>query len=134
MTITVKVVQLRRYEQYLKHFIIYFYGFKLALCSITTFSVYKKGLIAALMGRTRTAVHAYTSAGILTTFVRARRPEIDECVSIVFTSIRFTYRHVLIDFSITVKAATLIFISGRGSAISSAKQGESGSIYNLLKN
>ena len=28
---------------------------------------------------------------------------------------------ILIDFSLTVKAATLIFISGRGSAISSAK-------------
>ena len=41
---------------------------------------------------------------------------------------------VLIDFSLTVKAATLIFISGRGSAISSAKQGKSGSIYNLIKN
>ena len=41
---------------------------------------------------------------------------------------------VLIDFSLTVKAATLMFISGRGSAISSAKQGKSGSIYNLLKN
>ena len=40
----------------------------------------------------------------------------------------------LIDFSLTVKAATLIFISGRGSAISSAKQGKSGSIYNLVKN
>ena len=39
---------------------------------------------------------------------------------------------VLIDFSLTVKAATLIFISGRGSAIASAKQGESG--YNLVKN
>ena len=41
---------------------------------------------------------------------------------------------VLINFSLTVKAATLIFISGRGSAISSAKQGKSGSIYNLVKN
>ena len=41
---------------------------------------------------------------------------------------------VLLDFSLTVKAATLIFISGRGSAISSAKQGKSGSIYNLVKN
>ena len=41
---------------------------------------------------------------------------------------------ILIDFSLTVKAATLIFISGRGSAILSAKQGESGSIYNLVKN
>ena len=30
---------------------------------------------------------------------------------------------VLIDFWLTVKAVTLIFISGRGSAISSAKQG-----------
>ena len=41
---------------------------------------------------------------------------------------------ILIDFSLTEKAATLIFISGRGSAISSAKQGKSGSIYNLVKN
>ena len=40
---------------------------------------------------------------------------------------------VLIDISLTVKAATLIFISGRGSAISSAKQGKSGSFYNLVK-
>ena len=40
---------------------------------------------------------------------------------------------VLIDFSLTVKAATLIFISWRGSAISSAKEGKSGSIYNLVK-
>ena len=31
--------------------------------------------------------------------------------------------YVLLDFSLTVKAATLIFISGRGSAISSAKEG-----------
>ena len=30
---------------------------------------------------------------------------------------------ILIDFSLTVKAATLIFISGSGSAISSAKKG-----------
>ena len=32
---------------------------------------------------------------------------------------------VLIDLSLTVKAVTLIFISGRGSAISSAKEGKS---------
>ena len=42
--------------------------------------------------------------------------------------------HILIDFSLTVKVAILIFISGRGSAISSAKQGKPGSIYNLVKN
>ena len=41
---------------------------------------------------------------------------------------------VLLDFSLTVKAVTLIFISGRDSAISSAKQGKPGSIYNLMKN
>ena len=40
---------------------------------------------------------------------------------------------VLIDFSLNVMAATLIFISGRGSAISSAKGGKSGFIYNLVK-
>ena len=41
---------------------------------------------------------------------------------------------LFIDFSLTVKAATLIFISGLGSAILSAKDGKSGSIYNLVKN
>ena len=39
----------------------------------------------------------------------------------------------LIDFSLTVKAATLIFISERGLAISSAKEGKSGFIFNLVK-
>ena len=42
--------------------------------------------------------------------------------------------HQGIDFSVTVNAATLIFISGRGSAISSAKQGKPDSFYNLVKN
>ena len=41
---------------------------------------------------------------------------------------------VLLDFSLTVKAATLIFISGCVWAISSAKEGKSGYIYNLVKN
>ena len=41
---------------------------------------------------------------------------------------------LLIYFSLTVKAETLIFISGRGLAISSAKQGKVGYIYNLVKN
>ena len=40
---------------------------------------------------------------------------------------------ILLDFSLTVKAATLIFISGCGSAISSAKEGKSGLIQNLVK-
>ena len=54
----------------------------------------------------------------------------------VFTVCQSTHLEslVLIDFLLTVKAATLIFISGRGSAISSAKQGKSDSIYNLVKN
>ena len=39
---------------------------------------------------------------------------------------------LLLDFSFTVKAATLIFISGCGWASSSAKEGKSGSIYNLV--
>ena len=51
-----------------------------------------------------------------------------------FDNLFITDVQVLIDFSLSVKAATLIFISGRGSAISSAKQGKSGSIYNLVKN
>ena len=40
---------------------------------------------------------------------------------------------ILIYFSLTVKAATLIFISGRGSAISSGKEGKSSFIYNVVK-
>ena len=40
---------------------------------------------------------------------------------------------LLLDFSLTVKAATLILISGRDSAISSSKEGKSGFIYNLEK-
>ena len=47
--------------------------------------------------------------------------------------IRYAKLCVLIDFLLTVKAATLIFISRRGSAISSAKEGKSGLIYNLVK-
>ena len=43
------------------------------------------------------------------------------------------YAHVLLDCSLTVKAATLIFISGCGSAISSAKEGTSNFIYNFVK-
>ena len=43
------------------------------------------------------------------------------------------YISILIDFSFTVKAATLIFIYLRGLAISSAKEGKSGFIYNLVK-
>ena len=58
-------------------------------------------------------------------------------VSLVFRIIFGAYDNVqkliLLDFSLTVKAATLIFISGRGSAISSAKEGKSGFIYNLVK-
>ena len=40
---------------------------------------------------------------------------------------------VLLECSLTVKAATLIFISGCGSAFSSAKEGKSGFIYNWVK-
>ena len=43
------------------------------------------------------------------------------------------YFYILIDFSLTVKAATLIFISGRGSAISSAKEWKSGFIGREVK-
>ena len=49
-----------------------------------------------------------------------------------FLYVDITWNKVLLDFSLTVKAATLIFISGRGSSISSAKQGESSSIYNFV--
>ena len=47
--------------------------------------------------------------------------------------INFFFSQVLLDFLLTVKAATLIFISGCGSAIPSAKEGKSGFIYDLVK-
>ena len=40
---------------------------------------------------------------------------------------------VFLDFSLSVEAATIIFIYGRGSAIPSDKQGKSGFIYNVVK-
>ena len=43
------------------------------------------------------------------------------------------YTTVLIDFSLSVEAATVIFIYRRGSAIPSDKQGKSGFIYNLVE-
>ena len=44
-----------------------------------------------------------------------------------------TTMNILLDYLLTVKAATLTFISGCGLAISSAKEGKSGSTYNLVK-
>ena len=52
--------------------------------------------------------------------------------AVIFSMGLLTYL-ILYDFSLTVKAATLIFMSGRGSAISSAKEGKSGFLYNLVK-
>ena len=55
--------------------------------------------------------------------------------ALMLTRPRYQFRmFVLIDFSLTVKAATLTFISGLGSAVSSAKEGKSGTISNLVKN
>ena len=51
----------------------------------------------------------------------------------IFRCIFFLAHYGSIGFSLTVKTATLIFISGCGSTISSAKEGKSGSIYNLVK-
>ena len=41
--------------------------------------------------------------------------------------------HILIDFSPAVRAAALIFKSGRGSVMSSAKEWKSGVFYDLVK-
>ena len=53
--------------------------------------------------------------------------------SCAIDSMRQTIPLVLLDFSLTVKASTLIFISGCNSAISSAKKGKSGFVYSLVK-
>ena len=53
--------------------------------------------------------------------------------AVIFENRYCSQKSLLLDFSLTVKAAVLIFISGCGSAISSAKEGKSGFIYNLLK-
>ena len=54
-------------------------------------------------------------------------------ILLIWASVQQKVQVVFIDFSLTVKAATLIFISGRCSAISSAKEGKAGFIYNLVK-
>ena len=78
------------------------------------------------------ACHFVDSAGVRLTFESVTYLTIfDHTIEykIFFVEIR----QLLIDFLLTVKAATLIFIPGRGSAISSAKEGKSGFIYNLVK-
>ena len=55
------------------------------------------------------------------------------CKFYIFSEKVLDEKYLLLDFSFTVKAATLIFISGCGSAISSSKEGKSGFIYNLVK-
>ena len=52
--------------------------------------------------------------------------------TIILFSSAFCKHGVLLQFSFTVKAATLIFISGCASAISSAKEWKSDSIFNLV--
>ena len=52
---------------------------------------------------------------------------------VIGSDLALTIGMILLDFSLSVKAATLIFISGCGSAISSAKKGKSGFIYSLVK-
>ena len=42
-------------------------------------------------------------------------------------------KSLLYDYSLIVNVVTLIFIAWRGSAISSAKKGKSGSDYSLVK-
>ena len=49
------------------------------------------------------------------------------------SSVKQNFVIILIDFSLTVKAATLIIIYGCGLAILSAKEWKSGFIYNLVK-
>ena len=51
----------------------------------------------------------------------------------LFQICSFTVAIVLLDVSLSVKAATVIFISGRDSAISSTKEGKSGFIYKIGK-
>ena len=48
-------------------------------------------------------------------------------------SMMIKYKTRKLQYYLTFRAATLIFISGCGSAISSAKEGKSGFIYNLVK-
>ena len=56
----------------------------------------------------------------------------DGCIYPTLTLMIDSYIVILLDFSLTVKAATLIFISGCGSAIPSASEGKSGFIYYLV--
>ena len=59
--------------------------------------------------------------------------EMNNIVSCQDTIVPKDKTYILIDFSLTVKAATLIFIFGHRSAIPSVKEGKSSFIYNLVK-
>ena len=55
----------------------------------------------------------------------------------IFLNVNLSYRArtlLFIELSLTVKAATFKFRSGCDSAVSSAKEGKSGSLYNLVMN
>ena len=71
---------------------------------------------------------------IIITFQRWKMACIIHASNVWRHSMPFNDKCILIYFSLTVKAVTLIFISGRCSASSSAKQEKSGSIYNLVNN
>ena len=64
--------------------------------------------------------------------LNAKKPNFDACIQQT-GYYRGQTCYIFLDVSLTVKAATLIFISECGSAFSSAKEGKSGFIYNLVK-
>ena len=68
-----------------------------------------------------------------TLYTLVNKSENDTLQYFIFSEKVFDEKYLLLDFSFTVKVATLIFISGCGSAISSPKEGKSGFIYNLVK-
>ena len=64
-------------------------------------------------------------------FTDIKKGHSQRCITFIYAI--SSQLNILLGFSLTVKAATLIFISGCGSAISSAKEGTSGFIYNSVK-
>ena len=78
-------------------------------------------------------VYSFTNVLIFPTELKRNTYVPAHAVPILIAQVKSRKTLILLDFSLTVKAATLIFIYGCGSAIASAKEGKSGSIYNLVK-
>ena len=105
-------------------------------CTRNANSHYKYASVSVTVTRHQIAIKLKQSARSMKQMSRSfQNYEYSLCISMRLNSSgQYSWPvPILFDFSLTVKVATLIFISGCGSAISAAKEGKPGFIYNLVE-